>query len=123
MTHRSFAFVLALSVTVTPVISVVCEMDCAHPRPASTPCHEGHSAVATTLHDGTHACDHDHNGVKPALLTSGNGRGPFDSWVGASPTTHAADALFSASRPAAAIHSPPGFSSRHTPSQITVLRI
>jgi hypothetical protein len=122
---RSFALALALLVAATPVIGIVCAMDCDQPPATSLPCHD-----ATVPHDGItlraapHACDHDHTGAGPALLTSASGR---DS-VGTSIASLAPTFVFAIvpephATAAGAMHGPPGLSARSWSSLITVLRI
>jgi hypothetical protein len=122
---RSFALALALLVAATPVIGVVCVVDCDRSLATWPPCHD-----ATVSHDGItlraapHACDHDHTGKSPALLTGANTRDSVGISVAASaptlvhailPEAHAATAC--------ALHGPPGLATRSTSSLITVLRI
>jgi hypothetical protein len=123
--HRFFAFVVALLIAVTPVIGAVCEMDCAQPPAASTPCHQANVPhEGTTLRGTSHGCDHDHTGGTPAMLTRAIGR---DS-VGPScavPLPAPVQARFSDIRTSAAAvtHDPPGLTCRSTSSYLTVLRI
>ena len=123
---RSFAFVLALLVAATPVIRVVCEIDCDQPlAPSSPPCHD-----ASVPHDGStlrgvpHACDHDHTGPSPALLTGATGGNSVGTSV-AAPLPRLVRALVPEVRAAAdeAMLGPPGLSGRSTSSHNTVLRI
>src|SRR5687767_9456082 len=75
VTVPSFALALALLLAATPVLSIICELDCGQPAALSSGCHE-----AKVLDDGarlrgaSHACDHDHAGGIPALLTGATGR-------------------------------------------------
>src|SRR3990170_812604 len=72
---RSFALVLALLVAATPVIGVVCAMDCEQPLATSSPCHDATDPQGgITLRAAPHACNHDHTGVIPALLSSASAR-------------------------------------------------
>jgi hypothetical protein len=121
---RSFALALALLVAATPVIGVVCAMDCDRSLATWPPCHDEpipHDGI--TLRAAHHACDHDHTGGRPALLIS-PGRDPVGISVAAPalmlavailPEAHAATAC--------ALHGPPGLTARSTSSLITVLRI
>jgi len=122
---RSFALMLALAVAATPVISVLCEMECGNqPAASSSPCHE--TSVphdGTTFRGATHGCDHDHTGGSPALLNGANGRDSVGiSFPALPPIVHALvdEARVAA---AAAMHGPPGLSGRILSSHITVLRI
>jgi hypothetical protein len=123
---RSFALVLALLVAATPVIGVLCEMECDQPRAgSSSPCHEGGDPDnGTTFRGVPHVCDHDHTGGSPALLTSATGRDSVGASVAAPPPTLLHGLVREAGMAAAAaMHGPPGLGSRSTSSQLTVLRI
>lgn len=122
---RSFALALALLVAATPVIGIVCAMDCDQPLATSVPCHD-----ATVPHDGIrlsaapHACDHDHAGGTPALLTSASARESVGTSVAALAPAVVFALLPEADAAAAgAMHGPPALSARSTPFLITVLRI
>ena len=121
---RSFALALALLVAATPVIGIVCAMDCDQTPATLLPCHDATvSQNGNTLRAAPHACDHDHTGASPALLASASGRdsvatlvAPLAMFVFAIlPEAHAAAA--------GAMHGPPGLSARSTSLHITVLRI
>ena len=123
---RSFALVLALVVAATPVIGVLCEMECDQsPAASSSGCH-GASVPqdGTALRGGPHACDHNHTGGSPALLTSAKSRDSVGISFPALPPT-LVHALVDEARlaAAAAMHGPPGLSGRIPSSHITVLRI
>ena len=124
MRIRSFALVLALVVGSAPAVSLVCEMDCAHPPAASTPCHE-----TTVPGDGSslraaHICDHDHAGGGPALLTSATGRDSAGSSFAAAPLTVPASVVPEAPLvTGAGMYGPPGPGGLSTSSRVTVLRI
>lgn len=123
---RSFALVLGLVVAATPVISVLCAMECDPPHAGSaSPCHD-----ASVPDDGTtfravpHACDHDHTGGSPALLASATGRDAVGASVAAAPLTFVHTLVHQAGMAAAAMmYGPPGLSGRSTSSHLTVLRI
>ena len=123
--RRSFALVLALVVAATPVIGLVCAMDCDQPPAASAPCHdESVSHGGLTLRGTSHACDHDHTGASPALLAGSSARDSVGTSVEVgSPTL--VHALLSEAHTAAAgaMHGPPVLNARSTSSHITVLRI
>jgi hypothetical protein len=122
---RSFALVLALLLVATPVLGVVCEVECDQPPAASPPCHDATVPQDGTMLRGTaHACDHDHRDGSPALLTGALGRdavgAAFEIVLPASVHT-----FFFVTRlaTAAAMYGPPNLSGRSTSSHITVLRI
>ena len=122
---RSFALALALLVAATPVIGIVCAMDCDQPPATSSTCHDGsvlHAGI--TVQSAPHACDHDHGGASPALLTNASGRDSSGTSAAALSFTFVLAILPEAHAPAAgAMHSPPGLSARSTSFQSTVLRI
>ena len=122
---RLFAFVLTLLFAVTPVLGVVCQMDCGQP-PKSAACHE-----STTSSDGPsvrsthHLCDHDHTGDGPALMAGTTGARES---IGSAPVSVSISALVHQTVPEvrtaiADMHGPPGLTSRSVSSRITVLRI
>jgi hypothetical protein len=119
------ALVLALVVAASPAIALICEMDCDHPSTGSEPCHAAHNAQPdAALHRPPHACNHDHTGGNPALLTSAKGRdSAAASVVLAAPP--ALQTLVHETRGSddAAMHGPPGPIIRSTSSRLTVLRI
>jgi Universal stress protein family len=123
VTLRSFAFVLALLLTATPVVGVVCEMDCDQ-VPATPPCHESaRFPGGPAVRGAQHACNHDHSTDSPALLAGAGARDSVRAFV-VLPLTTLAHALAPDGRVAIlAMHGPPGFGSRNTPSAITILRI
>ena len=122
---RSFALALALLVAATPVIGIVCAMDCGQPPATSSTCHDGsvpHAGI--TLRGTPHACDHDHGGAKPALLTSSSARDSAGTSVAAlAPAFVLAILPEAPASGAGAMHGPPGLSARSTSFQTTVLRI
>lgn len=122
---RSFALALALLVAATPVIGIVCAMDCGQPPARSSTCHDGsvpHAGI--TLRGTPHACDHHHGGAKPALLTSSSARDSAGTSVAASaPAFVLAIPVEAPASAAGAMHGPPGLSARSTSFQTTVLRI
>jgi hypothetical protein len=122
---RSFGLVLSLLVAATPVMGVVCAMDCDRPPATSLPCHgptvprEG-----ILLHAAPHACDHDHTGGSPALLTNASARGSEGiSVVSAAPTLALAFLPEAHGASADAVHGPPGLGARRASFHVTVLRI
>jgi len=116
---------LALLFASTPVLEIVCEMDCDRPAAPSSACHNASVPQdGATLRGAAHACDSDHAGSRLARLTSANGRDPvgpaFDAARpavahGYSPDTETA--------PTAVMHDPPGLTGRSTSSHLIVLRI
>ena len=121
---RSFALVLALVIAAAPAMSVVCEVDCVQPPAASIACHDASGPGDAITLRATHACDHDHTGGSPALLTSATGRDSVGASFATAPLTlveaRVPDAPMAT---AAAMHGPPGLNSRSTLSLTTVLRI
>jgi hypothetical protein len=125
VTLRSFALALALLIAATPVIGVVCAMDC-HPAPAtSSLCHEAavpHDRV--TFRAAPHACDHDQTGGTAALLAIASARDCARiSTVATAPTPALAMLPEADAAAADAEHGPPGLGVRMTSFHITVLRI
>ena len=124
VTPRSVALVLALVVAVAPAISLVCDMDCVPPPAASTACHAASGPGDATALSATHTCDHDHSVGSPALLTGATGRDSVGASYAAAPLTLAESLVPEAPEAtAAAVHGPPGPTSRSTTSLTTVLRI
>lgn len=122
---RSFALVLALLLAATPLLGVVCEMDCDQPQATSPACHTANVPDdAITLRNGPHSCDHDHTSGSPALLASASGRDSVGASV-AVPLPTLAHVSVPAARMvlAAALHGPPGLSGGMKASYLTVLRI
>ena len=121
---RSFAFVLALMLTATPVLGVVCEMDCDQPPATSSECHESTASPGgPTVRGAQHGCDHDHTTGSPALLASASGRDSIVNFVAIPVPTLAHASVTDARVAILAIHGPPGLSGRSTSSHNTVLRI
>jgi hypothetical protein len=121
---RSFALVLALFVAATPVIGVVCDLEC-EPPVTSSGCHDSsapHDDAA--VRGAQHPCDHDDTAGEPALLKSASGRDSVAASVAVSmlllPHVSVSETRTAT---AAAMHGPPGLSGRRTPSRTTVLRI
>jgi hypothetical protein len=124
VTARSFAFVLALSLTATPVLGVMCEMDCDQPPATSAECHESTASPgAPTVRGAHHGCDHAHMTGSPALLASASGRDSIINFVAIPVPTLAHASVTDARVAILAIHGPPGLSGRSTSSHNTVLRI
>jgi hypothetical protein len=120
-----FALVLALVLAATPVLSVLCEMDCDRALAGSLPCHEvSGSHDDATVRGAAHGCGHDHSGGNPARLASATGRDARGiEFPSQSPTL--VYALLDGARLAAAatMHGPPGSTGQCTSSRLTVLRI
>ena len=122
---RSFALALALLVAAAPVIGIVCAMDCDQPPAVSFTCHDANVPHAgMTLRNAPHACDHDHGGASPALVTSSSARDSAGISVAASASPFVIAILPEANAATAgATHDPPGLSARRPSFHITVLRI
>jgi hypothetical protein len=120
---RLVAVLLALVLAATPVLGVVCQMDCDH-VPATPTCHESASSPdGSIVRSAQHACNHDHSTGSPALLASAGARDLVGTFV-ALPLTTLADASVPDARVAIlAMHGPPGLSGRSTSPHTTVLRI
>ena len=120
---RCFAFVFALLLTATPVLRIVCEMDCDQP-PATSACHKSAASPdGPTLRGAQHSCAHDHSTGSPALLTSTSARDSVGTFIALPVTTLAHASVTDARVPNLAVHGPPGLSGRSTSFRITVLRI
>jgi hypothetical protein len=120
---RSFACVLALVLTASPVLRLVCLMDC--DQVAATPtCHESTtSADGPTVRGAHHACNHDHSTGSPALLANAGARDSVANFAGISVPTVARAWAPEARVAILAIHGPPGLSGRSTSFHTIVLRI
>src|SRR5687767_15398471 len=78
---RCFALVLALLSIASPVLGLVCQMDCDQP-PAAATCHESNgSPHGPTVRAAHHACDHDHTSGSPALLTAASPRDSLRTFI------------------------------------------
>jgi metal-dependent amidase/aminoacylase/carboxypeptidase family protein len=121
---RSFALVLLLQFAATPVIGLVCEMDCDQP-PAAPACHESTAPPdGPTVRGARHACDHDHTTSSLALLAAATARDSHGTFSAVSVPAFAYASAPDARVAIAAVHGPPGLSGRtSTSSRITVLRI
>jgi hypothetical protein len=120
---RSFALALLLQLAATPVIGLVCEMDCDQP-PAALDCHESTDPPdGPTVRGAQHPCDHDHTTGSPALLAGGSARDVIGTFIAVSIPGFASASVPDARVAVAAIHGPPGLSGRSTARHITVLRI
>ena len=121
---RSLAFVLALLLTATPVLGVVCQMDCDQPPAKSSACHESAAARGEpTVRSAQHGCDHDQTTGSPALLASISARDSVAHFVANRLPTLAAVSAPDARVAILAMHGPRGVSGRNTSSTISVLRI
>jgi hypothetical protein len=120
---RWCAFVLALLLTATPVLGMVCQMDCDQP-PATSACHKSAaSPEGPAVRNAGHPCGHDHTSGKPAVLTTSNARDCAVTIVALTATIVGHTSSADARLPAASMHGPPGLSGRTTVSRIPVLRI
>ena len=121
---RASALVLVLLLAATPVLGLVCAMDCDQP-PATSACHESTaSAGGPVVRGAHHGCDHDHTTGNPALVAGASVRDSIGAVVAVPVPTlaHASTAQTRVAN-APAMHGPPGLIFRTTSSQITVLRI
>jgi hypothetical protein len=122
---RSFACILALVLAATPVLGLVCQLDCDQ-LPKSVACHESaNSSDHLSVRSAPHPCDHDHTGGSPALAASASG---FRESVGIAMVGLSIPALAHATvsdvRTAIAdVHGPPGLIASRLSALITVLRI
>lgn len=120
---RALASILVLLVTATPVLAVLCEMDCEQ-RPATSACHTSDSSSDGPIVRGAqHACDHDHSTGSPALLANTSARDSVGTFVALPVSTLAHTSVADARVPLLAMHGPPGLSGRSSSSHTTVLRI
>ena len=124
MRIRAFAFVVVLQFTVTPVLGMLCQMDCDQP-PKAAACHETTaSSDGATVRSAHHLCDHDHR-ASPALLASvaaiRDSVGSLFVPLSIAAVTDAAVVELPATL--ADMHGPPGLSGRSVSSRITILRI
>ena len=121
--RRSFAFVLAVLLTATPALGVVCEIDCDRgPATSDSHCHGSDASDTAKVASGGHACDHDHAVGGQTFLVSSNSRDVIGSVATVPPATlhsRAVDARVAIP----ATHGPPGLSARNPSSRITILRI
>jgi len=118
---RLFAFAQALLFAATPVLGVVCQMDC--DQQSAPACHHSMSSSGGSMVRGTHVCDHDHGGSSPALQTGTLARDSFGAVVGIS-VPMVGHAVPADGRPTfASTHGPPRPHSLSTSSLTTVLRI
>ena len=125
VTIRFGAFMLALLVAVSPLIGVVCALDCDLPSAASPLCH-----VAAVSDDGVawqvspHSCGHEHMNASPGLLSSASSRNMAESSVAAPSLTPVFVILPAVDVIAASVlHGPPGVTPRSRSLPITVLRV
>lgn len=120
---RCFALVLAVLLAATPVLAVVCAMDCDQP-PSTPACHTSVASLdGPSLRSTGHLCDHDHTAGSPALLVGSSARGFAETFVALPVPTLAHLSLSDARLAIASMHGPPGLSARSTSSRLTVLRI
>jgi hypothetical protein len=123
---RSFALMLALLVAATPVVGILCAMDCEPPVAAAPSCHEASATGpqdAVTLRAVLHACDHDHTGGSPSVTVAGERDSAGFSVV--AQASAAAVAIFDEAYAATTVglHGPPGLTTRRSLARSTVLRI
>jgi hypothetical protein len=117
---RCFAFVLALLPAATPVLGIVCQMDC---QPAATSaCHKAGPHEGPTA-NAAHRCEHDHTAGDSAVLTTASARPSAGPFVGITVATLAHTSLADTRMALFSMHGPPGPISGSSPSHTTVLRI
>jgi hypothetical protein len=118
-----FAFIVAVSMAVTPVLGVVCEMDC-EKRPASPTCHLSPSSPdGPTVRSGPHACNHDHSMGSAAVVASAAARDSLGTDAAFPIATTALASVADARVANLVMHGPPGVTGRSVSSRLTVLRI
>lgn len=118
------ALALGLWLSVMPVLSVLCEMDCDRvPGPIS--CHQAASLPGgPTARSAHHACDHAHTTGSPALLTSISPRDAVGAFALGPVATPAHPSIAADARIAiAAPHEPLGDRHSRTSSRAPILRI
>jgi hypothetical protein len=109
---------------VTPMIRMVCEMDCDQTRPASPACHTSSpSHDIVSWRTTPHGCNHDHSFAKPALVTSSNDRDASGAFAALVSQTIEAVPFDVHARPAGSGHGPPGLRTDTHPARTTTLRI
>jgi hypothetical protein len=120
---RFFAFIVAVSMATTPVLGVICEMDC-EKLPAPPTCHvSANSPDGPSLRSGPHACNHDHSMDSAAVVASAVARNSVGTYVAVPIATTALAAVAVARVAILAMHGPPGLTGRSVSSRLTVLRI
>lgn len=121
---RHFAFLLGVLLAATPLLGVVCQMDCDPPPAISSECHQSAaSPEAATVHGARHGCDHDHTIASPAVRAGTNARDSVGSVIAISVPTVAQASVTDARVAILDKHGPPGLSGRSTASHNTILRI
>jgi hypothetical protein len=120
---RLFASPLAFLLAATPVLGVVCQMDCDQQAAAPACHHQSLAATEGPMLRSTHLCDHDHSGGSPALQAGTPARESSGTLVGISVPPVRPAAVADARLNVASTHGPPGSSSLSTSSLATVLRI
>jgi hypothetical protein len=121
---RSFTFVLALLLTTTPLLGVVCQMGCDPPPATSSECHKSAASPAgPTVRGAQHSCDHDHTSGRLALLASTNERESIGRVIAIPGPTLAHASVTDARVAILSMHGSPGLSGRTSSFRITVLRI
>src|SRR5262245_36184960 len=119
---RLFAFAVALLLAATPVLGVVCQMDCDQ-QSAAPPCHQSMSAPNGPMVRGTHRCDHDHAGGSPAVQAGTTARDSLGALVDVSvpAVSHAVTADVRST--VAATYGQPGSTTLSPSFRTTVMRI
>jgi hypothetical protein len=120
---RSFAFIVALMLTASPVLALVCEMDCDHVT-ATPPCHHTeNSGDGSSVRGSGHPCDHDHPIGTPALLASAIALDFGGTFVALPVRTLIHVSVTDPLVLNPVMHGPPGVTGRSVSSRTTVLRI
>src|SRR5262245_27920128 len=118
---RLFTSALALVIGATPLMGVLCRMDCDQP-PAASRCHESLAVPDGPIVRGTHhPCDHDHIAGSPALIASSAARDSVGGLVAAVPLPALTYTLMpDAGSAVASLHGPPSSDRRSLFSRTTV---
>lgn len=123
VTIRSVALVPALLFGLSPVLGIVCAMNCDQ-LPSTQACHQSvDSREEPSLRSTRHVCDHDHTTGKPALFVSSSTRDSVATFVAVPVPALAHVSLPDAHLAVASLHGPPGLNGRSTRSRVTLLRI
>jgi hypothetical protein len=109
-------------IAATPVLSVVCEIDC-EAVPAASTCHEAQSAPEEQTLRGIHGCEYAHS-TGPALQASANARDAVGTLIAVPLAGLTPAAIPNAVAAGVGVHGPPGFKAPGTSSaSSTILRM
>jgi hypothetical protein len=123
VTLRSFALVLVLLFAATPVLEVVCEIECDRP-PATSACHNSAgSRDAPVAREARRACDHNETTGPLAIVTGIAARDSVRTSAEVAVATLLRAPVSARSGATAVMHGPPGLSDHGRSSLRTVLRI